>query len=106
MHNDWAMRAVSPSQVAARVRSGMTVFLHGAAATPLPLVEALSARTDLEGVRIVHLHTEGKAPYAAPGREASFRAVSLFTGGPVRQAVAEGRADFVPVFLSDIPSLF
>jgi acyl-CoA hydrolase len=90
----------------AHVRSGMTVFLHGAAATPAPLVEALSARADLEGVRVVHLHTEGEAPYAAPGREREFRAVSLFTGAPLRQAVAEGRADFVPVFLSDIPALF
>jgi acyl-CoA hydrolase len=84
----------------------MTVFLHGAAATPTPLVEALSARTDLEGVRLVHLHTEGTAPYATAGREASFRAVSLFTGEPLRRAVAEGRADFVPVFLSDVPALF
>jgi acyl-CoA hydrolase len=84
----------------------MTVFLHGAAATPLPLVEALSARTDLENVRIVHLHTEGDAPYVTPGRERHFRAVSLFTGTPLRQPVAEGRADFVPVFLSDVPRLF
>jgi acyl-CoA hydrolase len=52
------------------------------------------------------MHTEGAAPYVAAGREAEFRAVSLFTGGPLRQAVAEGRADFVPVFLSDIPRLF
>jgi acyl-CoA hydrolase len=84
----------------------MTVFLHGAAATPTPLLEALAARTDLEGVRVVHLHTEGPAPHAAPGREAAFRAVSLFISSPLRQAVAEGRADFVPVFLSDVPRLF
>src|ERR671939_465520 len=106
MHNDWASRAVSPAGVVAHVRSGMTVFLHGAAATPTPLVEALAARTDLEDVRVVHLHTEGRAPHAAPGREAAFRAVSLFTGAPLREAVAEGRADFVPVFLSDVPRLF
>jgi acyl-CoA hydrolase len=106
MDKDWAARAASPAEVVAHLKSGMTVFLHGAAATPFPLVEALSARTDLEGVRIVHLHTEGTAPYVAPGREAEFRAVSLFTGAPLRQAVAEGRADFVPVFLSDIPYLF
>jgi acyl-CoA hydrolase len=90
----------------ARVRSGMTVFLHGAAATPTPLLQALAARTDLEGVRVVHLHTEGPAPHAAPGRGAAFRAVSLFTAAPLREAVAEGRADFVPVFLSDVPRLF
>jgi acyl-CoA hydrolase len=84
----------------------MTVFLHGAAATPTPLIEALAARTDLEGVRIVHLHTEGPAPYVAPGKEKAFRVTSLFNGAPLRQAVAEGRADFVPVFLSDVPHLF
>jgi acyl-CoA hydrolase len=106
MPTDWARRAVSAAEAVAHVRSGMTVFVHGAAATPAPLIEALAARTDLEGVRIVHLHTEGAAPYVAPGRESAFRAVSLFTGGPLREAVAEGRADFVPVFLSDIPRLF
>src|SRR5690349_15597021 len=106
MPSDWARRAVSAAEAVAHVRSGMTVFVHGAAATPAPLIEALAARTDLEGVRIVHLHTEGAAPHVAPGRESAFRAVSLFTGGPLREAVAEGRADFVPVFLSDIPRLF
>jgi acyl-CoA hydrolase len=106
MASDWAGRAVSPAEVVACVRSGMSVFLHGAAATPTPLLEALAARTDLEGVRIIHLHTEGPAPHAEPGREPAFRAVSLFTGRPLRQAVTEGRADFVPVFLSDIPRLF
>jgi acyl-CoA hydrolase len=84
----------------------MTVFVHGAAATPRPLVEALAARTDLEGVRVIHLHTEGEAPYVAVGREAEFRAAALFTGANLREAVATGRADFVPVFLSDIPRLF
>jgi acyl-CoA hydrolase len=84
----------------------MTVFLHGAAATPTPLVEALAARRDLQGVRLYHLHTEGPAPFADPGQETAFRSVSLFTGSPLRSAVAAGRADFVPVFLSDVPDLF
>jgi 4-hydroxybutyrate CoA-transferase len=106
MNSNWHSRSVSPAEAVARVRSGMTVFLHGAAATPTPLVEALAARTDLEDVRIVHLHTNGPAPFANPGREKQFRSVSLFTGGPLRRAVEEGRADFIPVFLSDIPHLF
>jgi acyl-CoA hydrolase len=106
MHKDWAARASSPDEVVGQIVSGRTVFLHGAAAFPTPLAEALAARTDLEGVRIVHLHTEGRAPYVAPGKEASFHTLSLFNGSPLRQAVAEGRADFVPVFLSDIPLLF
>jgi 4-hydroxybutyrate CoA-transferase len=106
MRSDWTAGAVSAAEVVAPIHSGMTVFVHGAASTPLPLVEALAARTDLHDVRIVHLHTEGTAPYVNPGREREFRAVSLFIGTPLRQAVTEGRADFVPVFLSDIPGLF
>lgn len=103
---NWNQRAVSAADAVAAIRSGTNVFLHGAAATPTVLVEALAARRDLEGVRIYHLHTAGPAPFAAPGREAEFRSVSLFTGAPLRGPVAEGRADYVPIFLSDIPGLF
>ncbi len=83
----------------------MRVFLHGACATPTPLVEALCARTDLENVTLCHLHTAGPAPYVAPEQAGRLRSVSFFAGEPVRQAIEEGRADFIPVFLSDIPGL-
>ena len=88
------------------IAGGMRVFLHGAAATPTPLVEALCARTDLENVELCHLHTAGPAPFVAPGMEGRIRSVSFFAGAPVREAIAAGRADFIPVFLSDIPGLF
>ena len=52
------------------------------------------------------MHTEGRAPYAAPGMEESFRVNALFVGGLVREAVNDGRADYLPVFLSEVPSLF
>lgn len=97
---------MSVAEAVARVRSGMTVFLHGAAATLTPLAAALAARTDLDGVTVYHLHTNGPAPFADPGHERRTRSVSLFTGGPLRKAVEEGRADLVPIFLSDIPHLF
>ena len=103
---DWKSRAVSAAEAVVHVRSGTNVFIHGACATPTPLIEALCARTDLEKVRLYHLHTAGPAPFAEPGRAKEFRSVSLFTGAPLRAAVAEGRADFVPIFLSDIPELF
>ncbi|MBL9215011.1 MAG: acetyl-CoA hydrolase/transferase family protein [Opitutaceae bacterium] len=103
---NWNRRAVSAADAVAAVRSGHRVFIHGACATPAPLVEALCARRDLEGVRLYHLHTAGPAPFAERGREDEFRSVSLFTGAPLRQAIAEDRADFVPIFLSDIPGLF
>ena len=84
----------------------MRVFIHGAAATPTPLIDALARRSDLEHVTVYHLHTAGPAPFAEPGQDGRFFSVSLFTGPPLRKAVDEGRADFMPVFLSDIPSLF
>ena len=99
-------RAVSPSDAVALLRSGMRVFVHGAAATPTPLLEAMVARADLEAIRVYHLHLEGRVPFVEPEMAGRFRSVSLFTGPALRPAVADGRADFVPVFLSDIPSLF
>lgn len=103
---EWKSRAASPADVASTVLSGTNVFLHGACATPTPLIDALCARQDLSGVKLYHLHTAGQAPFAASGREKEFRSISLFTGAPLRQAIAEDRADFVPIFLSDIPALF
>ncbi|MFN7913913.1 MAG: acetyl-CoA hydrolase/transferase C-terminal domain-containing protein [Vicinamibacterales bacterium] len=106
MTADWTRGAVSPEDAVSCVTSGMRVFIHGAAATPTTLIEALCARTDLEDVTVYHLHTAGTAPFAEPGQVGRFFSVSLFTGPPLRSAVDEGRADFMPVFLSDIPSLF
>ena len=103
---NWKSRAASAADVASLVKSGTSLFLHGACATPAPLIEALCARRDLADVKLYHLHTAGTAPFAERGRENEFRSVSLFTGAPLRAAIAEGRADFVPIFLSDIPGLF
>ena len=102
----WRSRAVSPGDVVRHVASGQKVFVHGGCATPGPLVEALCAREDLEGVELFHLHTSGPASFADPSRQRRFFSNSLFTGPGLRKAVEEGRADFVPIFLSDIPQLF
>jgi acyl-CoA hydrolase len=84
----------------------MRVFSHGASATPAPLLEALSARDDIEDVRLYHLHTDGPAPWSDPARGGRIRSVSLFNGPSMREPVSDGRADFVPIFLSDVPGLF
>lgn len=106
LDSSWRARAVSAEEAVAHVRSGDRVFLHAAAATPTPLILALCARTDLEQVRAYHLHTAGPAPFAEPPVCERVRSVSLFTGPAMRKAVNAGRADFIPVFLSDIPALF
>ncbi len=96
----------SPQEAVAPIRSHSNVFIHGSSATPVPLLEALVARKDLENVRLFHLHTEGTECFAAPGVEKRFHSCSFFTGPAARPAVQDGRADFMPVFLSDIPGLF
>jgi acyl-CoA hydrolase len=104
--DNWKTQAVSAADAVAHLTSGMRVFVHGAAATPTPLLEALAARRDLSDVTLYHMHTNGPAPFAEPEHQGRFFSVSLFTGGPVRAAVNDGRADFLPIFLSDIPCLF
>jgi acyl-CoA hydrolase len=99
-------RAVAPDDALACVRSGMRVFVHGAAATPTPLLEALARRSDLADVKLFHMHTQGPATFAGPEHRERFFSNSLFVGAPLRQSIDEGRADFIPVFLSDIPALF
>jgi 4-hydroxybutyrate CoA-transferase len=101
----WNDRAVSADEAVARITSGMKVFIHGAAAVPTPLVDAL-ARRDVENVTTYHLHLEGDVAIANPELASRFRPTSFFTGATLRDAVNEGRADFTPVFLSDIPALF
>jgi len=89
------------------IKSNDRVYIHGMAAAPVELVLAMSARApELRGVEIVQLHTEGPAPYAAPEMSGSFRVNAIFIGANVRQAVQEGRADYLPMFLSEVPALF
>jgi acyl-CoA hydrolase len=97
---------VNADEAMSHITSGSRIFVHGAAATPTPLLAALGQRTDLSNVTLYHMHTAGPAPFADPEHEGRFLSISLFTGAPVRKAIEEGRADFVPIFLSDIPALF
>ncbi len=73
---------------------------------PIPLIQALAERTNLDGVQLFHLHLDGKNPLVAQGMEGRFFSRSFFVGSNCREAVRDGRADFIPIFLSDIPSLF
>src|SRR3990172_5501132 len=101
------MQIVSAAKAVAGIRSGQQVFVHGGAATPSVLLEALVARSaQLASVSMVHFHTEGPAPHLAPEMAGHFRHKALFIGPNARKAVNEGRADYVPVFLSDVPDLF
>ncbi len=89
------------------MESGHRVYIHPGCATPEPLVKALARRApELTDVEVVHLLTFGEADYIRPDMESHFRHVAFFIGANVREAVNAGRADFVPIFLSEIERLF
>ncbi len=95
---DEALKVLKPEQ---------NVFIHTAAAAPQALVNAMVRRSsDLYGVKIYHLHTDGDASYAGPEYDGIFDVYCLFIGSNVRKAVWSGRAQFVPSFLSEVPGLF
>lgn len=100
-------KVVSLDDAVAVVKSGDRVFISGNAATPLLLTNALARRKDLlYNVELNHVLLLGDDPLAQPGMEQHFRHNSLFVGPADRTAIAEGRSDYVPVHLSEIPALF
>jgi acyl-CoA hydrolase len=100
------MRIVTPAEAVAGIQSGQQLYVHCAAATPSALLDALVARApELRDVRVVHLHCEGPGPHLAPDMAPHFRHRALFIGPNARDAVNEGRADYIPIFLSDVPDL-
>lgn len=89
------------------IKSGDRVFMHGSAQTPVFLINELAKQSNrLRDVEIVSISVYGDLEIAKPGYEKSFMLNSMFVSGAIRQAVNEGRADYIPVFLSEIPELF
>jgi 4-hydroxybutyrate CoA-transferase len=105
-NQDWQERGVSARDVVAHIKSRHKVFVHGAAATPTTLLDAMVERSDLEAVELFHIHLGGPCRFAEPQHQRSFVSYSFFAGANMRKPIEEGRAHFVPVFLSDIPALF
>eukprot|EP00871_Galdieria_phlegrea_P004121 jgi/Galph1/470/GphlegSOOS_G5164.1 len=102
-------KTVTADEAVTVVKSGDNVFVQGVAATPTPLLYALcrwGKKANLKRIRLHHIHTEGPLPHLDPEFDGMIRDNSLFMGANVREAVNSGRADYTPVFLSEIPSLF
>ncbi len=101
------MNPVTPAEAVKIISSEQRVFIQGGVATPQVLVKAMTARSnELRNVEIVHVHTEGDASYADESMKDSFFVNSFFIGANVRSAVNTGNAQYIPVFLSEIPALF
>ena len=108
--SDWqrtyADKVTTAEQAIAYVRSGRRILIGSGAAEPTKLVEALVTHSGhLADNEIVHILTLGPAPYVQAQYANRFRHTAFFIGPNVRDAVQEGRADFMPVFLSEIPDL-
>lgn len=96
----------TPEEAIRLIRPGRRIMVGSHACEPNQLVNALVEHGDhLSDNEIVHLMTLGSAPYVKPGLEKRFRHTAFFIGANTREAVQEGRADFMPVFLSEIPAL-
>lgn len=97
----------TPYEALKSIKSGDNVYIHTAAAAPQALVKGLTERApELKNVNIYHLHTEGDASYTNPEFEGIFNTRAFFIGPNVRKAIRANRASYIPIFLSEIPSLF
>lgn len=104
---EYNSKKVSLEKALSAVESGDRVVVGHACGEPAALAaELVRQKERLTDVEIVHMVTVGKCEYCYPGMEKHFRHNSLFVGASSRQAVNEGRADFTPVFFSEIPRLF
>lgn len=104
---DYRSKLQTPAEAVGRIESGDRVYYAGNAAIPQTLVRALAERRDeLTDVQLNHVLLVGVDPLSEPGMEAHFRHNSLFVGPADRKAVNEGRGDYVPIFLYQIPRLF
>jgi acyl-CoA hydrolase len=104
---EYRNKCMDTAQALEAVRSGDHVWIQSGCGTPSPLVDALIARAPvLRNVEIVHMKTLGDADYTKPEYEGIFRHRGLFLGDNVREAVVAGRADYTPIFLSEIEGLF
>ncbi|MFQ5583502.1 MAG: acetyl-CoA hydrolase/transferase family protein [Calditrichia bacterium] len=106
-HEVYQQKITDATTAISHIKSGRRVYIGGGAGVPQTLINALMERADdLRDVDLVHVLHFGEAPYAAPRYEKSFRHNALFIGKNMREAVQDGRADFTPIFLSEIPRLF
>jgi len=105
--DDYKNKLVTAEEAVSVISSGDRIYVSGNAATPYFLMRALASRKDeLEDVELSHVLLLGEDPFSKPGMEGHFRHNSLFVGPADRKAINEGKADYVPIFLHQIPDLF
>jgi acyl-CoA hydrolase len=104
--DDYKEKLVTAEEAVSEIKTGDRVYISGNAATPYVLMNSLARRKDkLEEVELVHVLLLGEDPLSKPEMEGHFRHNSLFVGPADRKAINEGRADYIPIFLHQIPNL-
>ncbi len=107
MRESYRTKLTTAERAVAAVRPGQRVYIHQGCAEPEVLVNALTNRAEeLYDVEIVHMSTYGNADYTHTQYDGHFRHNAFFIGGNVRRAVQEGRADYIPIFISEVEELF
>jgi 4-hydroxybutyrate CoA-transferase len=105
--NQYEPKKVTAEEAVRVLKSGYRIFITGNCSVPQRIMEALNPRAlELENLQLIQVLTIGKADYVKPELVPHIRVNSLFISANVRDAVNDGRADFTPVFLSEIPGLF
>ncbi|MBU1100874.1 MAG: 4-hydroxybutyrate CoA-transferase [Bacteroidetes bacterium] len=100
-------KVVSADEAVKVIKSGDKLVIQPGCSCPNELVRAMVDRKDdLSEVEIYHILITGELPYVQPGMEKHFKHKAFFIGGNARQAVNEGRAEFIPIFLSEVTMLF
>lgn len=101
------MPYVSANEALRVIESGHRVFIHGSACTPIYMLQQLATQVSrLRDVELISISLYGDVELDKPKYYPHVRFNSLFVSSSIRQAVRDGRADYIPVFLSEIPELF
>jgi acetyl-CoA hydrolase len=107
LYNIYSRKLTTSDEAVKKIKSGDNLVIQPGCAVPHELIRAMVRRKDeLENVTIYHILIVGDLPYVNPGMEKHFKHKAFFTGANVRKAVHEGRAEFIPIFLSEVPLLF
>ncbi len=100
-------KLVSAEDAVKVISSGDKIVIHPGGAAPMHLIDKMVERKEeLFGVELYHILVVGNLPYIEPGMEKHFKHKAFFIGGNTRKAVNEGRAEFIPIFLSEVTLLF
>ena len=102
----YSSRLTDARTALSRIRRGARIFIGSACGEPQLLVKTLiDVAENLTDTEIIHFLDLGIAPYTDEKYDSNFRHNALFIGSSTRAAIKEGRADYTPIFLSEIPLL-